>query len=615
MKKLILYLSFTVLFLAQGLWAQTETVAKPSTEQKEETKTVKPEPLIHVLLSAKSFFREQSFLVDYVVNEDSQAKLEEMPFLTDATAVLEKKGFTKTGVVMRYRITPHKSGEFKIPILKGLSKGKDIISVEKVIKVQEPKTHENVYMDVEFPEGEYYVGQAIPVKFVWYSELPFYAYRALSCRAPFLNDSALAIYEPQGAPQGGDNGTIGLPISQQRVICKRAKVKRNGKELHTISFERIVTVNRAGNYTFAPIKMIASFVPSKVRPATRRWSPTYPSFFNNEFFDDDLAGVAFVKYLVSSKPKKIKILDLPKDGRPQGFSGIVGPFKMEATAEPKVLKAGDPLTLNVTMSNHPYLETIALPTLKENRAITAYFAVNTVQALPVLENDSLRYSKSLRPLSPDTKEIPSLKVSYFNPQTKKYEVSETNVIPLTVNEADVVTAFDAKLNSDEKLKNTIEKSEAGIRHNYSSLEDGKRSWTSAKTLLSLAIFVPSIFFLVFVFVTRQQRRDLADPEGAIIRKAYKKFLAQKLDDQASLEKAVRQYFAEKLSLPPNVHSFEDLKKQLDGKLNQQKLEALQKVYERSDRFRYQEHKTVEGGTQAKAVKLLIKSIDRRLKYA
>ena len=571
------------------------------------------QPLIVSLVKAKSFFREQSFIVDFIVPDDTRASFDDLPSIQDATVLVKKRGFTKTGTVIRYQITPHKAGALKIPALSGRSFGKEIFSAAIELQIKEAKKHENVFVEIQFPERDYYVGEGIPVKFVWYSELPFYAYRAVNCQAPFFSDSALSIFQYRNSPQGGDPKTIGLPVSQQRVIARRGEEKRGDKTLHTISFERIITVNQAGKYRFQPVKMLASFLPAKVRPNNRRWTPTYPSYFDNDFFDDDLNKEKYEKYIITSKESFINVLDLPKEGRPQDFTGIVGPFSISASSQETVLKTGEPLTLNLKLSDHPYLELLSLPSFKNNVAINSYFAVNSVQAYPTFSEDALVYTKSIRPLSTDTKAVPALSFSYFDPQSKSYEYVTTNEIPLTVTESEIVTAFDAKLNSKVALKNSVEKSKEGIRHNYSSLQEGNRSWSSPMNLLALAITIPSALFLVFVLATYQQRRDLADPEGAIVRRAFKNFMSKEKSSYKSLELAVRQYFSDKLSLPQNVHSFKDLEPYVEQALKSDDLAELKAFYQNSDRERFKAQQKAPSSNDLAKLVNLIRSINRSLK--
>lgn len=571
---------------------------------------------ITAFTKSKSFFTEQSFILDIIVEKDTQAQIDHIGTIDNASVIFDQSGITKTGTVSRYKIIPHKAGKLTIPAVKAKSRGKEIFTKELTFDVQRPKTRDDIFIKVEIPDNEYYVGEVFPLKVTWFSKLPLYAYRAVECTASLFSDRNIDIFTPFSAPKTGQSKTIGVPISQKRVICKRGKVKMNNDVYEFITFERTARVTVSGEYTFEPIKMITSFIPSRVQTKQqRRWAPTYPSFFNNEFFDDVDNDDAFEKYLIKSKPVTLNILDLPAEGRPADFSGIIGPFKMSTNATPKVLHAGDPLTLNIEMTDHPFIETLEVDPLENNKLIESYFAVNSVQALPDLTEKSLKFSKSIRPLSPDTKQIPALKISYFNPQTKKYDVVETEPIALTVKEAKIVTAFDAELHDGKKLKNELKESPDGIRHNYSSLNDSNSALTSPYTLLKLAVTLPLILFGLFVFLTAGHRRDLKDPDQAVIRNAYKKFKRQNITNIDMLEQVVRQYFSEKLSIPENSHDLKEVLNKAVIELSESEITTLTALYQNSEQKRFNPNAGKTTDINSSDLKNIIKSINGRINNA
>ena len=571
------------------------------------------EATITAFTKSKSFYTEQAFFLDIIVDKDTQADIQHIGEITGCSVTFMEKGYTKTGVVNRYQITPHQPGSLAIPPVNALSRSKTITSKPLQLTVKQPKQRDDIFIKIEVPDTHYFVGQAFPLKVTWFSKLPFYAYRAVDCRAPFFNDPDVDSFIPFSAPKTGQSQTIGLPISRKRIIGKRGKTKLNNELYEFISFERTIRINRSGEFTFEPMTMITSFIPSRVQKSGgRRWAPTYPSFFNNEFFDDVDSDEHFEKYLIKSNPVTLHISELPLEGQPENFSGIIGPFKMTADAAPKVLHAGDPLTLNIKMTDHPFIETLEVDPLQNNRSVSAYFSINSVQALPELTEKSLTFSKSIRPLSTDTRSIPSLKVSYFNPQTKRYEEAVTEPIALTVKEAKIVTAFDAELHDGNKLKNTLKENPEGIRHNYSTLDQSVQAWAGPKTMLKLAILFPIVLFILFLIFTRKHRFDLHNPELAIIRKAYKNFKKRDSQTVESLEKAVRHYFAEKLSLPANAHNFNELLQQLAIPLDDMEQMTLQALYQGSTEKRFNPGYTELTQPNIKKVKKLIKSLNRRI---
>ena len=98
----------------------------------------------------------------------------------------------------------------------------------------------------------------------------------------------------------------------------------------------------------------------------------YPSYFNNDFFDKSVKG-AHERFLVRSKPIRLEVKPLPRAGRPEDFSGIVGKFSLSVKAEPTVVSVSDPITLELRLSGHPFPQTISAPALEEQSALAYSF--------------------------------------------------------------------------------------------------------------------------------------------------------------------------------------------------------------------------------------------------
>jgi hypothetical protein len=51
-------------------------------------------------------------------------------------------------------------------------------------------------------------------------------------------------------------------------------------------------------------------------------------FFNDPFFQNAMGGVTEKDITVASEPETLKVLALPTEGRPAGFTGAVGKFEV-----------------------------------------------------------------------------------------------------------------------------------------------------------------------------------------------------------------------------------------------------------------------------------------------
>jgi hypothetical protein len=130
----------------------------------------------------------------------------------------------------------------------------------------------------------------------------------------------------------------------------------------------------------------------------------------------------------------------PVVGRPPEWSGAIGgPFVVTATAEPTALTAEEPLTLTVRIAVAPggsagNLRALARPPLAKQEAFKP-FAVEDVD--DGFSDTPLRreFRYRLRPRTADVKEIPRVKLVYFNPLLppgRDYQTTYSGEVPLTV---------------------------------------------------------------------------------------------------------------------------------------------------------------------------------------
>ncbi|MFH1620245.1 MAG: BatD family protein [bacterium] len=158
--------------------------------------------------------------------------------------------------------------------------------------------------------------------------------------------------------------------------------------------------------------------------------PFAPDFFQR-FFSHGMAGGRTQE--LRTEPLRVRIEPLPEKGRPTSFSGAVGQFKIKASADRKELKAGEALTLSVTVQGTGNLKTITAPALPDMPSFRVY---DTVSSLNLQKsNDLVQGSKAYKtvfiPKVQGVQVIPSIRFSFFNPVSGSYE--EVSSRPLEIN--------------------------------------------------------------------------------------------------------------------------------------------------------------------------------------
>ncbi len=127
----------------------------------------------------------------------------------------------------------------------------------------------------------------------------------------------------------------------------------NGKQYRTVVIKKTALfATQAGSLKIAPLEArCAVQVQSK-----RRSNDPFDQFFNDPFFQQ----VQTVNMDVKSNPLTIIVDPIPTNA-PSGFSGAIGRFAFNASVDTRNVKAGDPITLRVSVLGSGNIKLVTLP--------------------------------------------------------------------------------------------------------------------------------------------------------------------------------------------------------------------------------------------------------------
>src|SRR5262249_40015986 len=88
---------------------------------------------------------------------------------------------------------------------------------------------------------------------------------------------------------------------------------------------------------------------------------------------------------LSVEQQSVRVLPLPQENVPPGFSGAIGNYSLSFSAGPTNVVAGDPITVKIQISGQGYLDGIAIPPLdwKDFKTFPATVKTETTDALGV----------------------------------------------------------------------------------------------------------------------------------------------------------------------------------------------------------------------------------------
>ena len=149
-----------------------------------------------------------------------------------------------------------------------------------------------------------------------------------------------------------------------------------------------------------------------------------------------------VTMTLSGGSKVLRVKPLPKNGKPEDFSGAVGDFSFKAETDKTVLKTGDALTFRMYVQGTGNLGFFDLPELHLPEALEIYepeTKKNTRAGLNGI-NGKIEKVYTVIPHQPGKYKIPSLTFTYFDPAKEKYITLQTEPINLEVTAGNAIVS-------------------------------------------------------------------------------------------------------------------------------------------------------------------------------
>jgi hypothetical protein len=317
------------------------------------------------------------------------------------------------------------SGNIEIPPF-NISVDSKVLTTPALTLIVAPATSsEDMVFEVKVPNGDLYVGEGFLLECEWTTTLHLSAIEALHIELPIARDPRFKVhFSPLAAKHQNE---IGLPIESQRVIGHWKKVLHEGQPAHTISFQLILSANHAGKHSFSGPALFCS-VPSKIPRLNHksRWNGmTYPSYFNNSFFDKNGSSSNFVRLMTRAREFSLNVLPLPSHGQPEHFSGFVGKPKLQLIPLKQQLVEGESFECHLDIASSSLIPPPA-PRLEDHPSYVHHFSWPESNLQTLSLGDSTLYRFQLTPLHAELQQIPPLLLHCFDPETQTYITVRSN---------------------------------------------------------------------------------------------------------------------------------------------------------------------------------------------
>ena len=565
------------------------------------------EPGVKVGVSSQNVYLGETFVFQISVSGDDEPETPVFPKTADfqveflgpqrnksSSFTIINGRMTNTSVnetKLNYNLTATRTGTLNIPSIPVKVGGRVFRTQAIPIHVMEPEKMDDMALEVAVSSPECYVGQPVTVTWKW-----FIGRRVLNYRfnLPLLAEKNFSFpaYTPDIDPARRRNyQRIPLP-SGDELIGVLEQATRNGVPVTCLTFSLPMIPMQAGAFTF-PVSTVTFAIEDTNRARRSRRQSLFDSFFEQ----------TPTRTMTTAAPDlTLNVKDLPAEGKPKNFSGIVGPCRVEVSASPRQISVGDPIILTVQVSGPEYLDNLRIPALSECPELSRDFRVSGEEP-GVVKNNHKVFQCTLRAVDAQVKAIPALRIPFFNPTSGRYEEALSEPIALEVEEVHTVTALDAQglptafsSNSGSKLKTVAE----GIAHNYGGdilLVDqraGLATWTKTPWKIAFCLAWPCLYLLALGAVAWHRRRG-ADPGAIAAQRAAGKCLAAlkriQPDDANGPDltlAALTDFLAAKLRRPPAAaQSFQEVKAPLaDAGIEPAVLERLEKLFAGCEASRY-----------------------------
>ncbi len=217
---------------------------------------------------------------------------------------------------------------------------------------------------------------------------------------------------------------------------------KDGKRYTVVTWYGGISATKPGKYPASLSWDVTVAVRDRsAQPARRRrtGSPFDDPFFDN-IFDDMNVPMIQKEVTLKSDDQQIEVLALPTAGRPAGFTGAVGDFKIDRATIPATWKTGEPQQITAVLSGSGNFALMNAPELTPADGWKTYPAKGEFTAGDVASfAGSKSFQFSAVPRKGGARDV-ALAFSFFDPKVAAYKTVTSPLQHAQIDGADIVDA-------------------------------------------------------------------------------------------------------------------------------------------------------------------------------
>ncbi len=335
----------------------------------------------------------------------------------------------RVNVSKTYSVTllAKKTGKFTIPSVSVKHKGNTYRSEPIVITVVQETTPAQSQNQNESGESQDLFIRAIPSKTKVYVNDQINVSYKVYFRVPIRNPDFIKLPETVGFWVEEYEIAQNIPVTQEVI---------NGQQYSVAEVKKLALFpTKSGDLNITPLQLSVDVVERR-----RRRDPF--SVFD-DFFDDPLGRTT--RKILSSREIKLDVQQLPANGKPENFSGLVGNFNMTVDIDKTTVKANEAITYKIKLSGSGNLKT--LQDLQINFPESFEVFNPKISDNVNRRGDRLFFSRDMEyviiPRSPGEYTLDPLEISFFDPTTKQYRTLRSREYLIDVQEGDLAAGMNS----------------------------------------------------------------------------------------------------------------------------------------------------------------------------
>lgn len=329
-----------------------------------------------------------------------------------------------------YQVTPTRVGEFTIPSI-GVTVGGKSYSTEPIHLMVDKgaiqgDSSQSLFGKVDCPK-QLYPGQVAPID-VYVAARQDLRLRQLS--RPQISDAEGVTCQLMGSDWHGGRQMI------------------SGQMFNVYRIHGAVIALKPGQYTLGPVVVRGGV------EVERQGGGGIDDLFSRMMGQIQLREVP-----VAFDSVPVEVLPLPQEGRPADFGGAIGQWKLDVTAKPTEVAVGDPITVTIKVSGNGNIDTVPMPKLGSLDGFKTYDPTTKTTKDDLNTTGERVMQQVLIAKSTDVKELPEVRLAYFDPEARAYRVAVQSPIKLVVKAGNggqtTIVSGGQRLRPDEKLGQDI----------------------------------------------------------------------------------------------------------------------------------------------------------------